>query len=255
MAVQPLTEARSIWSKMLEGIDTSQPTPFANIELHKLNNIFSVGDNYYFVFNVRMADIEFVSPEIKMLLGCDPTHFNIPFVMANIHPEDVAWFLDFEQAATQFLQSLSYEKVPKYKIRYDYRIRKADGNYIRILQQSVTIEMATGGEVLRSFGVHTDITHIKKEGNPVLSFIGLDGEPSFVDVKAKTKFSKAEDVLSKREKEVLLHLVNGRSSAEIASILFLSKNTVDTHRRNMIRKTGAKRNAELISMAIRKGLV
>lgn len=45
------------------------------------------------------------------------------------------------------------------------------------------------------------------------------------------------------------------SSAEIVAELFLSKNTVDTHRSNMIRKIGVKRNVELISMAIKNGLL
>jgi DNA-binding CsgD family transcriptional regulator len=253
--MQPLREIQSIWSKMLTGIDHTHPQPFANLDLHNLNHIFNVGDNYYFIFNMRLADIEFVSPEISKVLGCRQTAFTVPFVLANIHPEDLSWFLDFEQAATQFFQSLPKEKVPKYKIRYDYRMKNVDGSYVRLLQQSVAIEMAPAGEILRSFGVHTDITHIKKEGKPILSFIGLEGEASYFDVKVKTKFSQSEDLFTKREKEILTQLVNGKSSIQIANSLFLSKNTVDTHRRNIIKKAGVKKNTELISMVIRKGLI
>ena len=53
--------------------------------------------------------------------------------------------------------------------------------------------------------------------------------------------------LSPRESDVLELLIRGKSSAQIAAELFISKLTVDTHRRNILKKTGAKNTAELIS--------
>lgn len=56
--------------------------------------------------------------------------------------------------------------------------------------------------------------------------------------------------LSAREREILYCIAEGMSSKEIAERLFVSKNTIDTHRRNMIRKKRAKNCAQLILMAI-----
>ncbi len=50
---------------------------------------------------------------------------------------------------------------------------------------------------------------------------------------------KAFGMLSERENEVLHHILDGRTSKEIAEILFLSINTINTHRRNILKKTGA----------------
>lgn len=52
--------------------------------------------------------------------------------------------------------------------------------------------------------------------------------------------------LSKRENEVYQQLLAGKSSAEISHELFLSKHTVDTYRRKILRKTGARNTVELI---------
>src|SRR3546814_10223167 len=60
--------------------------------------------------------------------------------MQNIHPDDLPHFINFEATVTQFWKQLPPEKVMKYKSRYDYRIRKKDGTYIRIMQQIVTIQ-------------------------------------------------------------------------------------------------------------------
>jgi len=46
--------------------------------------------------------------------------------------------------------------------------------------------------------------------------------------------------LSTREHDILQLVLEGRSSEDIAESLFISVNTVNTHRRNILRKTGAK---------------
>ena len=57
------------------------------------------------------------------------------------------------------------------------------------------------------------------------------------------------DDLSSREKEILKLLVQCKTSKEIGQELFISKNTVDTHRRKILEKTGAKNTQELILYA------
>jgi len=47
------------------------------------------------------------------------------------------------------------------------------------------------------------------------------------------------NMLSTRESEVLKHVLEGKTSNEIADLLFISVNTVHTHRRNILKKTGA----------------
>lgn len=48
------------------------------------------------------------------------------------------------------------------------------------------------------------------------------------------------DMLSEREALVLKYVLEGKSSDEIALLLYISKNTVNTHRRNILKKTGAR---------------
>lgn len=64
---------------------------------------------------------------------------------------------------------------------------------------------------------------------------------------------KSEKVLlSNREKEILHLIANGKTSKEIADTLFIAKTTVDTHRKNMIRKLDLKNGSELVKYAIEK---
>lgn len=63
------------------------------------------------------------------------------------------------------------------------------------------------------------------------------------------------EALSEREKEVVLHVVKGLSNKEIADRMFISVNTVMTHRRNISRKLEIHSVAGLTIYAIVNGLV
>ena len=56
-------------------------------------------------------------------------------------------------------------------------------------------------------------------------------------------------LLSKREKEIITLLADGKSTPEIADILFISTFTVSTHRRNIYEKLGIKSSVELLKFA------
>ncbi|UAM99838.1 response regulator transcription factor [Polaribacter litorisediminis] len=57
-------------------------------------------------------------------------------------------------------------------------------------------------------------------------------------------------ILSNREKEILQLIADGKTSKEISENLFIAKTTVDTHRKNMIRKLNLANGNELIKHAI-----
>jgi two-component system response regulator NreC len=63
------------------------------------------------------------------------------------------------------------------------------------------------------------------------------------------------DGLSDRERQVLKLVAEGETSRQIAEELFLSVNTVQTHRAHIMEKLGLHNRTDLIRYALRKGLV
>ena len=61
--------------------------------------------------------------------------------------------------------------------------------------------------------------------------------------------------LTAREIEVLDLLSRGLNSKEIAAKLFISSNTVEYHRKQLLRKTESKNVAQLIGYAFRKKIL
>ncbi len=62
-----------------------------------------------------------------------------------------------------------------------------------------------------------------------------------------------DDELTRREREVLQLMAEGKTTKQIAGQLFLSTKTVDTHRRQMMKKISVDSLAELTKYAIRMG--
>lgn len=61
--------------------------------------------------------------------------------------------------------------------------------------------------------------------------------------------------LTIRECEVLKLIAEGKTSREIADELFISKNTVDTHRNKMLQKLNMSNSASLVTYACKSGLL
>jgi len=221
----------------------------------KLLNFFQVGDYYYFIFNLKNLAFDLVSPQVETVLGYGPSEFNVPHFMDILHPEDRPWFLAFENKASEFLTQLPVDKLMKYKVRYDFRFKKKNGEYVRILHQVAVVQHDENGGLIRTLGVHTDITHLKQEGKPVLSLIGMEGEPSYLNIDVKNNFSQSKELFTAREKEVLMLLIEGKLSKEISDILNISKYTVDSHRKNMLHKNNLNNTSELVVKAIKQGWV
>jgi two-component system response regulator NreC len=67
--------------------------------------------------------------------------------------------------------------------------------------------------------------------------------------------SDRPSVLSERETEVLKLIALGHTNAEIATHLYLSTRTIETHRANLHRKLGVSGRPELVRYALKHGMI
>lgn len=66
---------------------------------------------------------------------------------------------------------------------------------------------------------------------------------------------KVDEILSKREIEILTLICKEYSNSEIADKLFLSVSTVETHRKNLIAKLGVNNTVGLVKFALKNRLI
>lgn len=70
-----------------------------------------------------------------------------------------------------------------------------------------------------------------------------------------SKTGTGHSPLSPKELEVLHLVADGKDSREIASILYITENTVESHRSHIMRKLGATNAADMVMKAITLGLI
>jgi DNA-binding NarL/FixJ family response regulator len=75
------------------------------------------------------------------------------------------------------------------------------------------------------------------------------------DRETRREALKLLDQLTDREREILAHLAKGLRNEDIASKLFISPQTVQTHVRNLLSKLGVHSKLEAVAFAVRHGAV
>lgn len=82
----------------------------------------------------------------------------------------------------------------------------------------------------------------------------------YFEKKAKVEencYSRGKSIygLTKREQEVLELICSGKNTKEISKLLFISPNTVETHRRNLLIKLDANNTAVMVKIAVQDQLI
>jgi two-component system nitrate/nitrite response regulator NarL len=117
-------------------------------------------------------------------------------------------------------------------------------------QEAVSQMLSAGinGYILKNSGLQ----EVKKAIETVLngeSYFDAGIDVSFLNV----DHSKQEkSILSKTEREILRLIGEGKTSNEIAEIRFCSVSTIETHRKNMMRKLELQGKGELLRYALEK---
>jgi DNA-binding CsgD family transcriptional regulator len=248
-----IAKVNQVWQTLSDGNISPDFKPEPNL-YQQLLHLFMPGEYYYYIIDLPKMSFDYLSPDVTDVLAFPYEDLNVPFMLELIHPEDQPFFIAFEEKVADFFLNLKPEQIKQYKVSYDFRIRRKHGDYIRILQQVITLQ-TKNEKVVRTLGIHTNISHIKPEGKPTLSFIGLQGQPSYYQIQLDKNIVSTTNGLSLRENQILNQLAQGKLSKEIASELHLSIHTINTHRRNMLEKTGTNNIAELVSLAFRNGWV
>ena len=81
----------------------------------------------------------------------------------------------------------------------------------------------------------------------------MSGETFFDEsLKANAHSNEAEASLSKREIQIVKLIGEGKTSQDIADALFIGKTTVDTHRKNILKKLNLQGKSELLRYSMEK---
>jgi len=117
------------------------------------------------------------------------------------------------------------------------------------------IEVGISGYVLKNVGNKELVEAIYKVAQGKMHFSDDVLEEMIKNKHSKPEKSEEQAKLTERELEILKLIVQEYNNAEIADKLFISERTVETHRKNMIRKFNTKTIVGLIKYAMDSKLI
>ena len=157
-----------------------------------------------------------------------------------IHPEDLKEKHLEELRFYHFVMSVPPEVRPDYYLHSHLRMKDASGQYIKVLHRMFYLAYDANGCARLALCLY-NLSH--SEASEHLIINSLTGETS-----APETYS-CEHLLSSRECEILRLIERGYMSKEIASGLFISVNTVNRHRQNILMKLQATNSVEACRIA------
>jgi two-component system NarL family response regulator len=124
----------------------------------------------------------------------------------------------------------------------------SDRRYVKAI-----LDAGASGYVLKA-NAYDQLLHGVDAARRGLKYLAAEVTPGIVESALQDGGGSVYDVLGAREREVLQLLAEGLTSSQIAARLYISISTVETHRRNIMRKLGVHSVAALTKYAIREGL-
>lgn len=130
---------------------------------------------------------------------------------------------------------------------------KAEFPEIKVIAFSM-FDQAEAVQQMKAAGASGYIMKNSPLSKVILAIRTVVNNATFFDdtIITKDQFSKDIIILSTREKEILRMIGEGKTSNEIADQLFISKSTVDTHRKNILKKMDLYGKTDLIRFAVER---
>ncbi|HEY6915842.1 MAG TPA: LuxR C-terminal-related transcriptional regulator [Paludibacter sp.] len=171
----------------------------------------------------------------------------------NIHPDDLEPVIDIEGKIQRFITETPHDELHDFKIMYDYRFRKKNGSYIRLLLQQIRIPEKKSSLSHKIIGIVCDISYLKSDGTPSFSILNVRETTSLQYNSQDEDSDFSLNAFSKREREIISLIICGLSSREIASKLFISIDTVKNHRKSILTKSNCSNSIQLFNKCVHSG--
>ncbi|PWK17044.1 helix-turn-helix domain-containing protein [Xanthomarina spongicola] len=218
----------------------------------ELDTYLPYSSTFFCLTNTQNLSFEFISKNMQACLGIDAQLLKkqgMRYFWSRIHPEDLELWLKALNALMEFtLAEIPIELRKRMSYTWNYRFKNAEDQYVNIIQNTTPLEFDANMKPIIGLAHYTVVG--SKLPLPVTATAKLLNTKNEYETKYYNNFSQKllTDGISNRERDIIRLLVLNYSSKDIADKLDISSNTVDTHRRNILKKLHISSTGELIGM-------
>lgn len=219
-----------------------------------LNLIDSLQTSIVVAFDFHKRNYFYFSKNFNKVFGFHNNalpHVDQKFMRNRFHPDD--FIINTGSIETlKYLYQQPIEKRKDFRLIHEFRIKNDNNEWIRLIVQNDILELDKKGNLwidlkLWDFSPNQDldmpglfILRNKFSGEVVFSIRGESSDGNNISL---------------REREVLGLISKGEKSERIADSLCISVNTVNNHRRNLIKKLNVSNSSEAVILATKLGII
>jgi DNA-binding CsgD family transcriptional regulator len=230
--------------------------------VEKYKSLLDNINGFIIICNYTTGLYEYISDGIRTHLGYDVKGFSneelTGFVFSVIHDNHRNFLLNsllpavfnyFKQHGSQINPTdVRYTCSIKVKNKYD--------TYVWYLIDTVIIEADENKSPQRTLITCTNINQFKKDEIVYYNIQKKNQDGVYeIILEGTDDHKKLEYNLTPRELQIISMVSHGNTNQEIADKIFVSLNTVKTHRKNIMKKTRCKGTADLTNFAFSRGLL
>ncbi|OOG70615.1 helix-turn-helix transcriptional regulator [Algoriphagus sp. A40] len=202
-------------------------------------------------FDYRNLSLAFFTGNVENLTGYPESMFRnkgIETTIAMTHPDDRTELLTFQKIVFEAFHSLTIPE--RHTFEFSYTTRWVHRNTMEVIWMTSKVRpyvIDEAGNFIMDLHIIVQLFTPPKTKNYDwnYSFTQEDGSKIFVSKNSPTDKTVK---LTTKERGIVDFILEGKESKEISEILNISINTVATHRKNILRKLGAKNIGEMVKI-------
>tara|TARA_B100000795_G_scaffold214437_1_gene168164 strand:+ start:332 stop:1102 length:771 start_codon:yes stop_codon:yes gene_type:complete len=218
----------------------------------ELDAFLPYNSTFFCLTNTQNLSFEYISKNMFPCLGLDSQEIKekgMRYFWSRIHPDDVEpWLSALNMLMSFTINEILEEDRKQMSYTWNYRFKNSKDEYINIIQNTTPLDFDKEYKPIIGLAHYTILdSKIKMDICASAKFLNKNNE---YETKYFNNFSQKllTDGISNRERDIVRLLILNNTSKEIAAKLFISPNTVDTHRRNIIKKLNISSTGELITL-------
>lgn len=245
-----LKDIKHIYQDIFESYDN--PSLKDHIQkIIELDAFWPYNSTFFCITNTKDLTFEYVSKNMSSCLGIDKGELlkgGMKYFWSRIHPDDIEpWLKALNDLMNFTLDSIPEEDRKKMCYTWNYRFKNSQNNYVNIIQNTTPLGLDSHLKPIIGLAHYTVLdSGLRMDITGAAKFLNNNNE---YETKYFNNFSRKllTDGISNRERDIIRLLMLNKSSKEMAEKLNISSHTVDTHRRNILKKLKLSSTGELVA--------
>lgn len=218
----------------------------------RIEEVTEANDQFISVLDTSNIKTIFTSNRSSQMIGIAPDELNPTNILNQLHPDDVYRYCMGRTKLMSVDKDIYTQEKGDVLLSSNFRFKRPDKAYSEHLVQCYMFFSTVPHKSVYLFKVHTNIDWYRKSKNGFHYYTGDDmSNFRYPDKDLLT----IGNPLSTREFELIKLIKQGLTNDEISDRLFISVNTIKTHRRNIIDKCGKFHLSDVIFDLIDQGLL